>query len=89
MSDDVKLATELIALLTAQAPALRRAGVQSLSLGNLSVTLAPALDEPIETLLVPSLDDADDDPRSIMSDPATYGRKSGVPGYTRDTEDRR
>lgn len=68
---------ETLETLAEHAPRLRAAGVRTLKVGDLSVTLAPP-DPPLVD------DDDDDDASSPLDDPATFGRLSGVPGYQRE-----
>lgn len=69
---------ETLKTLAEHAPRLRTAGVRTLKVGDLSVTLAPP-DPPIVE------DDGDDkDANDPLDDPATFGRLSGVPGYQRE-----
>jgi hypothetical protein len=78
MPDD--LAAQL-ALIASHAPKLRTAGVQSLTIGGLSLVLLPP--DPPESLdLAPA---ESDEPRSALEDPASYGLPDGaaIPGFTR------
>lgn len=72
-----KAFADKLALLTEHAPGLRRAGVRSLTVGDVTVTLAPPDVEPgprgeayVST-----------DP---LSDPDTYGFSGRIPGFTRE-----
>lgn len=70
-------AAELLDLIADRAPKLRAAGIQRVALDGFEAELAPAEPEA-----------ADDDPRlaeeeqdrGVLDDPATFGRRTGVPG---------
>ena len=69
----------ILDLVLERAPKLRAAGVLSVAIDGLSVTLAPP--EP-----PPDMGSPEDEPSEVdvLSDPATYGRRSGVPGRKRE-----
>ncbi len=67
-----------ISLIVARADELRAKGVTTLTIDGVSFTLAAA--EPVPDK--PTRSD-DDEPLDVFNDPATYGRTSGVPGFTR------
>jgi hypothetical protein len=79
MAGDMSTAAEIIELIIAKAPQLRKAGVQSVELDEVSFTLAPA-DPPDAT---PTADDGEDDEVDALHDPATFGRRKTVPGRRR------
>lgn len=68
----------VLALLIARAPDLRRAGVLTLSLDGLAVSLAPdappVADVPREVV---------EEPADPLLDPATFGYRDAVPGFPR------
>ena len=74
-----------LALITKAAPELRKAGVVSLSIGDIEIELAPA-DPPEPTSSTATPDDPDDP----LKDPATYGgsvpRRRGEPVPGEGTE---
>jgi hypothetical protein len=59
---------------------LREAGVRDLRVGDLYVTLAPPDIAPDDD---DTAENFDGDP---LNDPLTYGRRSGVPGITREDD---
>lgn len=71
-----------IALLIAQAKPLREAGVTSLTIDGVSVALSP-WEPPAEKGGRVDEDGA----IGALDDAATYGRREGVPGFTRPTGD--
>ncbi len=78
MTDD--LAAQF-ALIAAHAPRLRSAGVQSLTIGDLSVVLLPP-DPP----MAQEVTDAElEEPRNALDDASTYGlpEDAEVPGFRR------
>lgn len=70
-----------IALLISQGEALRKAGVTSLVLGDVSATFAPWDPPPEKNAKATDEDGA----IGALDDPSTYGRSSGVPGFPRPT----
>jgi hypothetical protein len=78
MADD--LAAQL-ALIASHAPKLRNAGVQSLTIGGLSLVLLPP--DPPAPLV--STETESTEPRSALEDPNSYGLPDGaaIPGFTR------
>jgi len=74
----------VLALLIARAPDLRRAGVLTLSLDGLAVSLAPDAPPP-STEPVPR--EAVEEPSDPLSDPATFGFRDAVPGFPRRREE--
>ncbi len=72
-------AAELIDLIAERAPKLRDAGVRRLRLEDLELELAPP-----EVEVAGDADDDEDEqqrePRHPFYDPATFGRRRGVPG---------
>lgn len=69
-------------LVISRAAALRAAGVTTITIGGVTVTLAPPEPAPIPTTPDARSDENnDDDP---LSDPSTFGGR-GVPGFTRPT----
>lgn len=82
MSDVHQLSPALwIKLLLEQAPALREAGVLELTIGGVSMRLAPHEAPPAEA--GPS--DRVEEPTNALDDELTYGRRpgTGVPGFPR------
>lgn len=70
---------EVVRILKEEAVALRERGVLTLKLGELEVTLAPALGE------MPEFKDDDVENPNTFNDPATYGLPPGAeaPGFSR------
>lgn len=82
MSDVHQLSPALwIKLLIEQAPALREAGVLDLTIGGVSVRLAPHEPPPA----TPDPRERVEEPANALDDELTYGRRpgSGVPGFPR------
>lgn len=82
MSDPHELSPAAwLTLLVERAPALREAGVLDLSLGGMSVRLAPHEPPPA----VPEARERVEEPANALDDELTYGRRpgSGVPGFPR------
>lgn len=75
MSEPRPRAKEVVELLVAQAPALRKAGVVELELDCFKVRLAPHVEEPAEQ--------HDQVTAGSFADPALYGLPDGaeVPGF--------
>lgn len=70
-----------LTLLVDRAPALRAAGVLDLSIGGVSVRLAPHEPPPA----APDPRERVEEPANALDDELTYGRRpgSGVPGFPR------
>ena len=81
--------SELIDLVVAKAPQLRKAGVASLDIaGVLTVGLTAYEPEPLPPLPLVGEPDAKPEPEDPLDDPATYGRTESVPGFdVSDTDD--
>lgn len=82
MSDPHELSPAAwLALLIERAPALREAGVLDLTIGAVSMRLAPHEAPPA----VPDARERVDEPANALDDELTYGRRpgSGVPGFPR------
>ncbi len=78
MSTNSSSSNELLAMIQARAPELRKAGILALELEGLKVTFAPYEPEP-------AFSDEEDDPElDVLEDPATYGNKKTVPGRRKD-----
>jgi len=71
---------ERLTLIAAHAPKLRTAGIQSIEIDGISLTLAPP-DAP-----EPAKADEQKDPTSDADDPVTYGRTEHVPGFERPSD---
>jgi hypothetical protein len=81
MIDD--LATQLT-LIARHAPILREAGVQSLTVGEISMVLLPPDPPPMEE----AASGEPDQPVSLMEDPESYGLPEGatLPGFIRPAD---
>lgn len=73
--------SSLLLALAEHAPALRRAGVRSFSIGGLEAELTPL--EPDAGPRAPESPSYGDP----LSDPETYGASGRVPGFTRELDD--
>lgn len=72
--------SNLLQTLEEHAPALRRAGVRSLAIGDITAELAPPEPE------VGPRAEAVRDYADPLSDPETYGHAGRVPGFVREDE---
>ena len=82
MSDPHELSPAAwLTLLIERAPALREAGVLDLTIGAVSMRLAPHEAPPA----VPDARERVEEPANALDDELTYGRRpgSGVPGFPR------
>jgi len=66
----------LLDLIADRAPGLRAAGVLAIAVDGISAQLAPA-DQPADDS---GQDGQDEEEKGVLDDPATFGRKTGVPG---------
>lgn len=75
-------AKDVIDLIVERAPRLRSAGVRNLEFDfdGCSVKLAIDPPEPLPPVLT-SVSDEQREPTDPLYDPATFGRKSGTPGF--------
>lgn len=71
---------EQLAIITAEAPELRKAGVRALKLGDVEISLTP------HDVAVSFSQDGESDPSDPLDDPATFGRSAGVPRLRRHEE---
>lgn len=62
-----------------RAPALRRAGVARVALGELELELAPHVEAGEAQPATPVVEE----PADPLDDPMTFGRRTGVPGFPR------
>jgi hypothetical protein len=69
-----------LALLAEHAPKLRRAGVSSLTIDDITIGLLPP--DPPE----PQPDEETHEPTGELDDPMTFGRSDGVPGFERPSD---
>lgn len=76
---------QIISTLVGRAPELRAAGVLSLTLGDLTVALAPA--EPVAAEPRAPRERVEEEPADPLSDPATFGFRNAVPGFPRRREE--
>ncbi len=78
MSEDLAARLSVVAL---WAPRLRAAGVESLHTADLTLTLRPHDPGPLVALDA----DPEDEPKSLLDDPSSYGLDEGaeVPGFRR------
>lgn len=78
-----KTAAEWLSLIAEHAPQLRDVGVLSVSIDDVTFTLAPALAKAVEIDAQP-----DDEPKGVFDDPATFGIPNGqrqhIPRLSRD-----
>jgi hypothetical protein len=76
---DTPSLADVVALLKAEAPKLREAGVLSLKYGDVHVEFAAAMGE------MPTLTDDEPENQNTFQDPATFGLPPGaeVPGFSR------
>jgi hypothetical protein len=76
---DTPSLADVVALLKAEAPKLRDAGVLSLKYGEVCVAFAPAMGE------MPVMQDDEPENTNTFNDPATYGLPpdAEVPGFSR------
>lgn len=76
--------TEWVALLIAQAPALRRAGVLRVQLEGYQADLSPVQEEVTSASTdEAALEDAMHDRLDPLDDPMTFGRGNHVPGFSK------
>ncbi len=80
MAAKASVPADWIALLIEKGEALRKAGLTSLVIGDVSATFAP-WDPPAEKAARGTADD--EGAVGALDDAATYGRREGVPGFTR------
>ena len=87
---------EWVEMLIRKGHDLRAAGVLTLSIGDVSITLAPLESEPAGTVATSTTMTAmeriaagqtDGTYLDIMDDPRTYGRVTGTPGFERPRDD--